>query len=132
MGIEADALHEIFRDQSPPEKRRGSLAILSAHEIFGVPAGLEPHLLVLNSGRAAFLVDRVERIVATGSPRPLPLAFQGEERVWFQGLAVIDGVIFPIVNPKVIEREALTRASTTAGGSDRVARPTPSQEKVSK
>jgi len=109
LGIAAGALQEICRDQDLMARERETLPVLSAHEIFGVLAGAELHLLVLNPGLAAFRVDRVERMVVTGAINPLPKAFQGDERIWFLGLAIVDGVILPIVNPKTIEREALAR-----------------------
>lgn len=110
MGIAAGSLQEICRDQDLTRRERENLAVLSGHEIFGVVAGSDLHLLILNPGLAAFRVDRVERMVVTGSMNPLPKAFQGDERIWFQGLAIIDGVILPIVNPATIEREAQARA----------------------
>ena len=109
MGIEAESLLEICRDQNLWSKDRQNISILSAHEIFGVPAGRESHLLVLHPGRAAFRVDRVERLILTGSLAPLPRAFRGDERVWFQGLAVVDGTILPTVNPVAIGHEVQAR-----------------------
>jgi len=113
MGIEAESLREISRDQDLSGQRRKSLTILSAHEIFGVPTGAELHLLVLNPGGVAIRVDRVERMVVTARISPLPQAFQGEERVWFRGLAWVEGVVFPILDPERAWREAHSRACET-------------------
>jgi chemotaxis signal transduction protein len=31
--------------------------------------------------------------------QPLPTAFRGLERTWYRGLAILDGVVVPVVNP---------------------------------
>ncbi|MFZ0964307.1 MAG: hypothetical protein WAO35_25870 [Terriglobia bacterium] len=129
LGIAAGSLQEICRDHDLTRGERERLAILSGHEIFGVVAGTELHLLILNPGSAAFRVDRVERMVVTGSIHALPKAFQGDERIWFQGLAIIDGVILPIVNPATIEREAHARAQKNLDAA--AARQEARQERVS-
>ena len=115
MGIEAESLLEICRDQNLWSKDRQKISILSAHEIFGVPAGQESHLLVLHPGRAAFRVDRVERLILMGALTPLPRAFRGDERVWFQGLAIVDGTILPILNPVAIGHEVQARGRESGG-----------------
>ena len=56
-------------------------------------------LLVLRDSAAAVLVDHTERITEIGALHALPRAFQGEERQWYRGLAMIDGRVVPVIDP---------------------------------
>lgn len=106
MGIDAGALQEIRDERGLSPEEYGRTAILSAHALFGVPSGPEARLLMLRGGRVAVRVDRVERMIASETLRLLPRAFQGAERAWYCGLALAGEMVFPIVNPATLEREA--------------------------
>jgi len=56
-------------------------------------------LLVLRGSSAAVLVDHTDRIIEIGAVHALPRAFQGEERQWYRGLAMIDERVVPVVDP---------------------------------
>jgi chemotaxis signal transduction protein len=56
-------------------------------------------LLVLRDSAAAVLVDHTDRILEIGSLHALPRAFQGEERSWYRGVAMIEDRVVPVVNP---------------------------------
>ena len=56
-------------------------------------------LLVLRGSAAAVLVDHTDRIIEIGAVHALPRAFQGEERQWYRGLAMIDERVVPVVDP---------------------------------
>jgi hypothetical protein len=45
------------------------------------------------------LVDHTDRIIEIASLHALPRSFQGEERQWYRGLAMIDGRVVPVVEP---------------------------------
>ncbi len=106
MAIAASALKAIREDRGLAPAEFGCTAIISAHELFGIPPGPGARLLVLFPGHLAVRVDRVERMAATAALVPLPRAFQGAEREWYCGLALTDGCVVPLVNPKTLEREA--------------------------
>lgn len=105
MGIEAGALREIRNDHRQAATGAGGTAAVSSHALFGVATGREERLLVLRPGRAALRVDRVDRMIETGAILPLPRAFQGVERRWYRGLVLDGEIIFPMLNPEMIERE---------------------------
>jgi hypothetical protein len=44
------------------------------------------------------LVDSTDRIVEISALHALPTAFTHEERGWYRGLAVVNGLVVPIVN----------------------------------
>ena len=63
---------------------------------------LEPQkptrLLILRHSPAAVLVDSTDRMTEISVLHALPLAFHGEERRWYRGLAVLNGEVVPVVN----------------------------------
>ena len=74
---------------------------------------LYARIMVLRNSHAAVLVDNAERMTRIESVISLPLAFHGAERVWYRGLAVIDGEVVPVVEPSSflnMEQEAVLRA----------------------
>lgn len=75
---------------------------------FHLPVTRPNLALVLRQYRVALLVDSVERIAEIPAVYPLPLAFSGEERVWYRGLAYIEDRIFPVIHPAgFLSREQL-------------------------
>jgi chemotaxis signal transduction protein len=106
MGIDAGALKEIRHDDSPVVRPVGCEAVISAHALFGVPAGPEGRMLVLRNGGVGVRVDRVERMIETRELRPLPLAFQGDERSWYCGLVLVADSVCPVMNPETLARLA--------------------------
>jgi chemotaxis signal transduction protein len=55
-------------------------------------------VLILRNSGAAVLVDSTDRMVDIFTLHALPRAFTGEERLWYRGLAVIEGEVVPVVN----------------------------------
>lgn len=106
MAIGAGAVAKIRKDRGLAPAEIGCSTIVSAHELFGLPLGSGHRLLVLRRGGVAVRVDRVERMIETREARPLPEAFQGSERGWYLGLAAVDDLIVPLVNPEAFELQA--------------------------
>ena len=63
-------------------------------------------LLMLRNSRVAVAVESIDRMAEIHALYPLPAAFQGDERRWYRGLAVVAGRIVPVVDPEMF----LTRA----------------------
>jgi hypothetical protein len=63
-------------------------------------------------------VDRIDRMAEISAVHPLPLAFAGEERRWYRGLAHLDDVVIPVVQPggflSAREFQQLDRAAIAA------------------
>jgi hypothetical protein len=57
-------------------------------------------VLILRQLRVAVLVDRIERMTELPPVFDLPLAFSGEERHWYRGLAYLNDHVIPVVNPR--------------------------------
>jgi hypothetical protein len=66
---------------------------------FGLRVTRPALVLVLRQLRAALLVDRIERMAEVSAVYPLPQAFTGAERRWYRGLAYLDDVVIPVVEP---------------------------------
>lgn len=76
--------------------------------------------LVLRQFRVALLVDSVERIGEIPAVYPLPLAFSGEERIWYRGLAYVEDRITPVIQPAgFLSREQLDHLDCLVARSDR-------------
>jgi hypothetical protein len=114
LGIDAGALKEIRNGGSFVPEDFGCEVILSARAFFGIPGGPEGHLLVLRPGAVGLGVDRVERMVETIAPAPLPQAFQGVERTWYCGIAFDGESVIPLVNPQALVRETISARSSAS------------------
>lgn len=73
--------------------------VISAAQHFHLPPSRPDRVLVLRHTAAALLVDSTDRIVEISVLHALPLAFTGEERRWYRGLAIVNGETVPVVNP---------------------------------
>lgn len=73
--------------------------VLSAAQHFSLPPSRPERVLVLRHTTAALLVDSTDRIMEISVLHALPLAFSGEERKWYRGLAIVNGEAVPVVNP---------------------------------
>lgn len=59
-------------------------------------------VLLMNNGPVAVKVDGIVRMTEIAKVLPLPQSFQGDERNWYQGLTLVDGVVVPLVNPATL------------------------------
>lgn len=93
--------------------------IVNGCEHFHLPVTRPSLALVLRQFRVALLVDSVERIGEIPAVHPLPLAFSGEERVWYRGLAYVDDRITPVIQPAgFLSREQLDHLDRLVPRSD--------------
>jgi len=81
------------------ERSRQTYYIVNAGSHFHLPVTRPSLVLILRQLRAAVLVDRIERMAEVSRVYPLPQAFTGEERRWYRGLAYLDDMVIPVVNP---------------------------------
>ncbi|HLV94310.1 MAG TPA: chemotaxis protein CheW [Candidatus Acidoferrales bacterium] len=81
------------------ERGRRVCYVVNGCAHFHLPASRPALALLLRQFRVAFLVDSVERIAEIPAAYALPLAFSGEERNWYRGLAYIEDRVIPIVQP---------------------------------
>jgi chemotaxis signal transduction protein len=73
--------------------------VVSAARHFHLPPAKPSRVLVLRHTAVALLVDSTDRMMEISLLHSLPLAFQGEERSWYRGLAILNGETLPVVNP---------------------------------
>ena len=73
------------------------LRILSSHAT---------RLLLLRDASIALTADSIDRMAQITALHPLPHAFQGEERDWYRGLALIGEDVVPVVNPAALLSKA--------------------------
>ncbi len=100
------------------ERGRRTYYVVNAGTHFGLPVTRPALVLILRQFRAALLVDRIDRMADIPAVHPLPIAFTGEERRWYRGLAYLDDLVIPVVEPTGFltpaEFQKLDRASTLA------------------
>lgn len=59
-------------------------------------------VLVLRDIPVAITADSIDRMTEIPAVWAVPSIFQGEERRWYRGLAVINGNVVPVIEPKAI------------------------------
>ncbi len=96
------------------QRDRSSCAIVDASMHFRLLPSRPSRALVLRTGTVALTADSIDRMIDISSMVPLPVAFQGEERKWFRGLAFIGDSIVPVVSADSILSEANTIQSSDA------------------
>jgi chemotaxis signal transduction protein len=117
FAIAADSVHEIRSTdslagsaneiESPAlpkvrhtlERSGRTYYVVNAGTHFGLPVTRPTLVLILRRFRAAVLVDRIDRMAEISGVAPLPLAFAGDERRWYRGLAYLDDSVIPVVEP---------------------------------
>lgn len=94
---------------------RHAYYVVNAGVHFGLPVSRPALVLILRQSRAAVLIDRIERMTEISGVYPLPLAFAGAERGWYRGLAYLEDMVVPVVQPEGFltaeEAEQLDRAA---------------------
>lgn len=73
--------------------------VVNAGMHFGLPVTRPALVLILRRSRVAVLIDRIERMAEISAVYPLPLAFSGDERRWYRGLAEVDDLVIPVIQP---------------------------------
>jgi len=68
---------------------------------FGMMPTHNSRVLLLGNSPIALKVDGIVRMTEIARVLPLPRAFQGKERDWYLGLALIDNTVVPVINPEV-------------------------------
>lgn len=88
--------------------------VVDAARHFRLPLAKPSRVLVLRHTAAALLVDSTDRMMEISVLHSLPMAFRGEERNWYRGLAILNGEALPLVNPAAFvsrEEVAVLRAT---------------------
>ncbi|MGB6265654.1 MAG: chemotaxis protein CheW [Candidatus Acidiferrales bacterium] len=81
------------------ERNQRAWYVVNASVHFGLRVTRPTLVLILRQARAAVLVDKIERMAEIAAVHALPLAFTGDERRWYRGLAYIDDQVIPVVAP---------------------------------
>jgi chemotaxis signal transduction protein len=96
--IEIDQI-EIGKVRHTVERGRRTYFVVNAGMHFGLPVTRPTLVLILRNQRVAVLIDRIERMAEISGVHPLPLAFSGDERRWYRGLAQVDDLVIPVIRP---------------------------------
>ena len=119
----AGAASELAQTEIPKvrhtiERNHRTYYVVNAGMHFNLPVTRPALVLILRERRVAVLVDRIERMAEISALYPLPRAFTGAERDWYRGLAYLDDVIIPVIQPAgfltLVEFEQLDRTEKAA------------------
>ena len=80
------------------ERNGTTYFVVDAAQHFQLPASKASRVLVLRNTPTGVLVDSTDRIMEISALHGLPPAFTHEERGWYRGLAVVNGLVVPVVN----------------------------------
>jgi chemotaxis signal transduction protein len=80
------------------ERNGTTYFVVDAAQHFQLPASKASRVLVLRNTPTGVLVDSTDRIMEISALHALPPAFTHEERGWYRGLAVVNGLVVPVVN----------------------------------
>jgi chemotaxis signal transduction protein len=80
------------------ERNGTTYFVIDAAQHFRLPASNASRVMVLRNTPTGVLVDSTDRIMEISTLHALPPAFAHEERGWYRGLAVVNGLVVPIVN----------------------------------
>ena len=80
--------------------------VVDAARHFHLAQSAPARVLILRNSPTAVLVDATDRMMDIFALHALPRAFTGDERVWYRGLAVVNGEVVPVVNPGAFLSEA--------------------------
>jgi len=90
----AKVKYTLVRAKKDPDK---TYFVVDAGLHYGLPAAQGERVLVLRGSGAALLVENIDRMMQISGVSPLPQAFQGHEREWYTGLAVVGEEVIPVV-----------------------------------
>ncbi|MGC2744337.1 MAG: chemotaxis protein CheW [Candidatus Angelobacter sp.] len=83
------------------ERNGATYFVIDAAQHFRLPASNASRVMVLRNMPTGVLVDSTDRIMEIAALHALPPAFTHEERGWYRGLAVMNGLVVPVVNHNV-------------------------------
>lgn len=81
------------------ERDGATYFVVDAKRHFHLSQSSPGRVMVLHDSPTAVLVDATDRMMDISALHALPRAFTRDERVWYRGLAVVNGEVVPVVNP---------------------------------
>jgi chemotaxis signal transduction protein len=76
-----------------------SFYVVDSAQHYRLKQAAPTRLLVLRDHPVALLADSIDRMMQVSILLAVPQAFQGAERKWYRGLAVMNGKVIPMVDP---------------------------------
>lgn len=76
--------------------------VVNLAEHLGMAPAPAQRLLLLSESPVALGTTRIDRMAEISALHPLPRAFQGSERKWYRGLALMGEEVVPVIEPAAI------------------------------
>lgn len=87
----------LVRGKKDPDK---VFFVVDAAAHFEIDKAEPQRILVLRNSYAAVQVGNIDRMTQISTVVALPLAFGGQERTWYRGLALLNEQVVPLVAPE--------------------------------
>lgn len=81
------------------QREQHTYFVVDANQHLRLLSSHPTRVLLLRNSCVALSVDSIDRMAEITQLHALPRAFQGEERNWYRGLALIGGQVVPVMNP---------------------------------
>lgn len=98
---------------------RRTYHVVDASQHFHLSPSNVSRIMVLRGGLVALTADSIDKMTELTGIAPLPRAFQGDERKWYRGVALIDNAVVPVVNSNSVLSDVeveLVRATLATQG----------------
>ena len=82
------------------ERQGKTVFVVDACAHFRIREKQSTRVMVLRHAPAAVAVESIDGMLEIYAIHKLPVAFTGEERNWYRGLALIKGRVVPVVRPE--------------------------------
>ena len=113
----AITLPEVRKVQHALHRGKRARYVVHGGTLFGLPASRATLVFLLRRGRAALLVDSIEKMAAITRLQAMPQAFCHEERAWYRGLTVLEDGVVPVLNPEgLLSAEEIALLDATIAG----------------
>jgi chemotaxis signal transduction protein len=92
--------HRLTKVNYTLDRQQRTYFVIDAAAQFRMQAGKPTRVLLMRHIPVGVLVDGIDHMQEISWIDALPLAFAGEERNWYRGLAIIKGKVVPVVRPE--------------------------------
>ncbi|MGH8277166.1 MAG: chemotaxis protein CheW [Steroidobacteraceae bacterium] len=116
----------ISKVQQALERETKTYFVVEGNLHFHLKGSHANRLLLLRDAPVALSVDAVNRMAEIVQLHPLPRAFQGEERAWYRGLALLGDEVVPLLNPAaLLDARAIESLQAAYIAAEEAAKPGP-------
>lgn len=100
--LDAPTLRRVSKVRHTFDRRGHRIFVVDANLYFAMLPSKPERVLIIRGSASALLVGAIDRMHEISAIHPLPRAFNGDERRWYRGLALMRDGIVPVLDPASI------------------------------